>query len=198
METMASKPGRTNCVSVSMSGAQCDLIAAKLKEEEKTNPDRRKVLERTIVASSPRMQRYHWGTVQVAPSRRQGAIYLAKGSRFRVRVEGWVGDVVKLEDGWEFCDPNDCNGQIVIAVWSSRPPEETIWGPPPMESGHEHTYWIEYVGPRTGASPRRAGPFGCTIDPVDHAMSDAGFSQPGWDGGYVLLDPNDNVVESNS
>lgn len=193
MATAASRPGRIHC----MSGAQCELISAKLKEEEKTNPERRKVLQRFIVPPSPRMQRYHWGTVQVAPSRRQGAIYLAK-DRFRVRVEGWVGDIVKLEDGWEFCDPDDCNGQIVIAIWSSRPPEDTIWGPPPMESGHENTYWVEYVGPRTGAIPRRAGPFGCTVDPVDYAMSDAGFSQPGWDGGYVLLDSDDNVVESNS
>jgi hypothetical protein len=189
--------GATSERSNRMSGTQCELIAMKLQEEEKENPGRRKVLERTIVAAAPRMQRYHWGTVQVSPGKRQGAIYLAK-DRFRVRVEGWVGDIVELENGWEFCDPDDCNGQIVIVVWSSRHPDETIWGPPPMESGHEHTYWIEYVGPRTGTVPRRAGPFGCTGDPVDHAMSDAGFSRPGLDGGYTILDSEDNVVELNA
>lgn len=180
-----------------MSGSQCDLIAMKLQEEEKTNPNRRKVLERVVVATGPRMQRYHWGTVQVFPGRRQGAIYLAK-DRFRVRVEGWAGDLVKPEKGWDFCDPDDCNGQIVIATWSNRHPSETIWGPPPMESGHENTYWVEYVGPRTGPIPRRTGPFGCTVDPADHAMSDGGFTQPGWDGGYTILDSGDNVVELNA
>ena len=184
---------RENC----MNGAQCEIIATKLQAEEKSNPGRRKVLERTIVAKGPRMQRYHWGTVQTYPNRRQGAIHLAK-DRFRVRVEGWVGDIVKPDEGWEFCDPSDCNGQIVIVVWSSRHPAETLWGEPPMESGHENTYWIEYVGPRTGPTPRRAGPFGCTGDPVDHAMSDGGFTQPGWDGGYTILGRHDNVVETNA
>lgn len=188
------RPGRVAC----LDGAQCEIIAAKLKDEEKSNPERRKVLERTIISDGPRLQRYHWGSIQVNPKGRQGAIYLAKKERFRVRVEGWEGDLVKPEKGWDFCDPSDCNGQIVIAVWSNRHPSETIWGPPPMESGHENTYWIEYVGPRTGSTPRRAGPFGCTGDPVDHAMEDGGFSQPGWDGGYTILDSRDNVVELNA
>lgn len=189
------KSGRA--CSTSLNGAQCELIAMKLKEEEKTNPERRKVLERVIVSTGPRMQRYHWGTVQVSPGRRQGAIYLAK-DRFRVRVEGWEGDVVKPEKGWDFCDPDDCNGQIVIVTYSQRNPSETLWGPAPEESGHENTYWVEYVGPRTGPIPRRSGPFGCTVDPADHAMTDGGFSQPGWDGGYTILDPNDQVVELNA
>jgi len=194
MNGAPARPGRSSC----MSGeSQCEIIALKLQEEEKTNPERRKVLERVVVATGPRMQRYHWGSVQVFPSRRQSAIYLKK-DRFRVRVEGWEGDIVKPEKGWDFCDPDDCNGQIVIATWSNRNPAETLWGPVSEDSGHENTYWVEYVGPRTGPINRRSGPFGCTVDPADHAMSDGGFTQPGWDGGYAILDPHDNVVELNA
>jgi len=193
MSASTEQSGRPTCAKET----QCERISKQLHEEEKLNPERRKVLQRVVLPHGPRMQRYHWGSVLTSPSRRQGAIYLAK-DRFRVRVEGWVGDLVKPEDGWEFCDPSDCNGQIVIAIWGSRHPSETIWGPPPMESGHEDTYWVEYVGPRTGPTPRRAGPFGCTVDPVDYAMDDGGFSQPGWDGGYVLLDRDDKVVDLNA
>lgn len=166
----------------------------KLQQEEQGDPERRKVLERVVVAPTIHLQRHHWGTVQASPGGRQGAAYLAKG-RFRVRVEGWVRDIVKPENDWRFCDPDDCNGQIVIVVWSSRRPEDTVWGAAPEESGHEKTYWVEYAGPWTGQTPRRAGPFGCTGDPVDHAKEDAGFSSPGDDGGYAIFDADGSVVQ---
>lgn len=178
-----------------MGASECELIAMKLKEEEKENPNRRKVLERVVVAATLDPQRHHWGTVQAFPGMRQGAAYLAK-DRFRVRVEGWVGDVVIPAEGWRFCDAEDCNGEIVIVTWSNRPPEDTSWGPAPKKSGHENSYWIEYVGQWSGATPRVAGPFGCTEDPVDHAMDDAGFREPGVDGGYALFDSRGNVVKT--
>lgn len=174
--------------------AECEIIALKLKEEEKTNPSRRKVLERVILPPSWKPQYHHWGTALPAPGRIESAVCLAK-DRFRIRIEGWEGDRIRLAKGWAYSDPDDCDGQIVIATWSKRAPSHTAWGPAPKRSGHENTYWIEYFGPRTGGLIRRAGPFGCTSDPVDHAMSDAGFSEPGSDGGYAILDSDDNVIK---
>jgi hypothetical protein len=65
-----------------------------------------------------------------------------------------------------------------------------------QDSNHEHSYWVEYVGPLTDGRTRRAGPFGCTGDPVDHAMEDGGFTEPGVDGGYVIFDSEGNVVDT--
>lgn len=180
-----------------LSGAatQCELIAMKLAQEEKSNPNRRKVLERVVMPPLRVPQFHHWGAVRPAAVGPEGYFCLAK-DRFRVRVEGWRHDEIELARGWDFCDPEDCNGQIVIAVWSRRTPSQTMWGPAPVESGHENTYWIEYFGSNTGGLVRRAGPFGCTEDPVDHAMDDGGFSEPGVDGGYILLDSQDNVIKS--
>jgi hypothetical protein len=42
---------------------------------------------------------------------------------------------------------------------------------------------------------RRAGPFGCTGDPGEHAMEDAGFTTPGEDGAYVIFDQNGEVAD---
>lgn len=174
---------------------ECELIALKLKEEEKANPNRRKVLERVVVSPKSAVQRHHWGAVYPRPGGRQNSVCLAK-DRFRVRVEGWEGDLVVPQGEWRLADPEDCNGQIVIAVWTPhRMTQETSWGPIPTYSGHPHSYWIEYAGPLTGGVIRRAGPFGCTGDPVDHAMEDAGFTEPGKDGGYVIFDEYDDVVD---
>lgn len=167
---------------------QCQLIAAKLMEEEKSNPNRRKVLERVIVSANVPIERHYWGYVRPRPGPEQGTAYLSKG-RFRVRVEGWAADEVVPQNGWEFCDPEDCDGQIVLAVWSpGRDSSATGWGEVSQDSGHEDTYWVEYVGPLTGGETRRAGPFGCTVDPVAHAMEDGGFERAGVDGDYVIFD----------
>lgn len=183
------------CAPKGLSGSSCELIAMKLQEEEKTNPNRRKVLERVVVPQVHVPQFHHWGVVRPYGEGPEGFFCLAK-DRFRVRVEGWRHDEIQLAKDWEFTDPDDCNGEIVIAVWSKRTPSRTLWGPAPRESGHEHTYWIEYFGPNTGSLIRRAGPFGCTGDPVDHAKEDAGFSEPGVDGGYIILDSEDNVIQT--
>lgn len=176
-------------------GGSCEMIAMKLRQEEKTNPNRRKVLERVIVAPGEKIQRHHWGTVRPRPGSSESAVCLAKG-RFRVRVEGWAQDVVVPSGDWEFTNPDDCNGNIVLAVWTpDRQPGESGWGEAPEKSGHERTYWVEYVGPLTGGKIRRAGPFGCTGDPVDHAMEDGGFTKAGVDGGYAIFDEEGNVVD---
>lgn len=176
-------------------GTECELIAAKLKEEEKLDPNRRTVLERVILSPYQGEQVHHWGVAYPKPGPVQGAICLIKG-RLRVRVEGWQGDRVKPAPGWEFAPLDECTGQIVIAVWTpDRDTSESEWGEIDADSGHENTYWVEYVGPRTGMGPRRAGPFGCTGDPAEHAMDDAGFQEPGTDGGYAIFDEEGQPVE---
>lgn len=176
-------------------GGSCELIAMKLKEEEKKNPERRKVLERVVVSPNVKVQKHHWGIVRPKPGPKESAVCLKK-DRFRVRVEGWANDVVVPAGDWEFCDPDDCNGNIVIAVWpEDRRTEDTGWGEIQQDSGHEHSYWVEYVGPKSNGQMRRAGPFGCTGDPVDHAMEDSGFTEPGVDGGYAIFDENGTVVD---
>lgn len=176
-------------------GGECEMIAMKMKEEEKKNPDRRKVLERVVVSPNAKIQKHHWGTVKPRPGSKESAICLAKG-RFRVRVEGWAEDVVIPVGDWEFADPEDCNGNIILAVWTGdRSTEGSGWGEISGDSGHERTYWVEYIGPLTDGMIRRAGPFGCTGDPVDHAKEDGGFSEPGVDGGYAIFDEEGNVVD---
>jgi hypothetical protein len=176
-------------------GGSCEMIAMKLLEEEKTDPNRRKVLERVVVSPDALIQKHHWGTVRPRPGYSESAVCLSKG-RFRVRIEGWAQDIVVPTGDWEFCDPDDCNGNIILAVWTpDRKPGETGWGDVSQDSGHEHTYWVEYVGPLTGGKIRRAGPFGCTGDPVDHAMEDGGFKKAGVDGGYAIFDEQGNVVD---
>lgn len=51
------------------------------------------------------------------------------------------------------------------------------------------------MGPLSGGVVRRAGPFGCTGDPVDHAMEDSGFTEAGKDGGYVIFDEDGKVAD---
>lgn len=123
--------------------------------------DKRKILERVLVCPTGRTQRHHWGEVTPSWGRREGAVCLAK-DRFRVRIEGWAGDVVVAAPGWERVSAGDCDARRSIAVWEpwGVRPRMTPYGPIPADSGHEETYWIEYLGTLTGGVPRGAGPFG--------------------------------------
>lgn len=193
-----SRNGRVPHHECGLNGKECELIAAKLKEEEKSDPNRRTVLERVVLSPYQEEQIFHWGAAYPKPGGAEAATCLKKG-RFRVRVEGWEGDRILPSNGWTFADPSDCEGQIVIAVWTpDRDTSDTQWGEVDPDSGHEKTYWVEYVGPATGSSSRRAGPFGCTGDPVDHAMEDGNFTSAGEDGGYVIFDAYGQPVEVNA
>lgn len=123
--------------------------------------DKKKVLERVIVAPTLKAERHHWGTVVPSGRGAESATCLMKG-RFRVRVEGHAGDRVEAAEGWERAPIEECEARKEIAVWEpcARAPRETSFGPVPRESGHDETYWIDYVGPLTGGTCRRAGPFG--------------------------------------
>jgi len=121
-----------------------------------------KVLERVIVGASVQVQKHHWGEVLPARGPNQSAVCLAK-DRFRVRIEGRTGDRVIPGPGWDIAPIKDCeDAPIQIAVWQpcESPPRRTSYGPIPETSGHEETYWVEYVGPFTKGTCRRAGPFG--------------------------------------
>lgn len=123
--------------------------------------DKRKILERVIVSPAPTVQRHHWGEVRPGYGPIQSAICLAK-DKFRVRVEGWTGDVVIAREGWTRVPTSECEARKQIAVWSPSDvaPRSTEYGPVPGGSGYEDSYWIEYLGPLTGGVIRVAGPFG--------------------------------------
>lgn len=123
--------------------------------------DKAKVLERVVLSRSPHTRVHHWGTVEVVPGPLEAGVCLAK-EKHRVRVEGWRGDVVRPAPGWEKISVRECMARNVIGVWEAcgADPRVTAFGPIPARSGHEETYWIEYVGPLTGGVCRRAGPFG--------------------------------------
>jgi hypothetical protein len=124
--------------------------------------DKAKVLERVIVSRDRRPQRYHWGTVTPVSFGGDSGVCLARGD-WRVRVEGWSGDRISLSDGWVFVGQDKCfTARNEIAVWEpcSLSPRDTPFGPVPLYSGHENTIWVEYVGPLTEGTCRRAGPFG--------------------------------------
>lgn len=174
-------------------GGDCQLIAMKLKKDAEKDSMKRQVLERVIVSPIPEVERHHWGTVRPNVGPEEGAVFLKK-DRFRVRVEGWKGDVVVPQGDWELTDEEDCVGGINIGVYTPQTKRTTTYGPLNMDSGHDESYWVEYAGPLTEGLIRRAGPFGCTGDPVDHAMEDAGFTEPGKDGGYVIFDSSGQVV----
>lgn len=181
--------GRHHC---GMAGT-CELIRMKMEEDEKKDPNARKVLERTLISDLP-VERHYWGIVTPDPNG-PDSICLAKG-RFRVRAEGVNGISVDPQNGWAIVADGDCWGSINIAVYdrsiaSARLTEADL----NQDSGHENSYWVEYVGPLTDGRTRRAGPFGCTGDPVAHAMEDGGFHEPGVDGAYIILDPQGNVVD---
>lgn len=124
--------------------------------------DKAKVIERVLVAARPAVQRHHWGEVRPGRSLTAATVCLKKGL-FRVRCEGWADDVVTAAPGWEMSSSDEClTARNEIAVWepAGELPRKTHFGAVPSSSGHEHTYWIEYVGPLTGGIMRRAGPFG--------------------------------------
>jgi hypothetical protein len=160
-------------------------------DEEKRKP---KLIERVILSPDRGLKEYNWGEVDCAGSGAEGSVCLKKG-RLRVRVEGWAGDVVLPGPGWEFAD--DCVDSVnVIAVWDAPGfPRGTSFGAIPKKSRHPLTYWVEYVGPKTGGRIRRAGPFGCPFDTTDHAIEDAGIRERGVDGELVIFDSDGDVVD---
>lgn len=177
-------------------GATCELIKMKMEEDEKNNPDARRVLERVLVYGSG-LERHYWGDVWTPDvvNGEYDQVCLTKG-RFRVRVEGKPGMQVTPKGGWAVAPDGECWGSINIAVYdtamSQAGLEEADLN---QDSGHEKSYWVEYWGPNTQGRVRRAGPFGCTGDPVEQAMDDGGFSEPGVDGGYRIYGP-EGLVES--
>lgn len=174
-------------------GGGCSAIAMQLKKEAEKDPFKRQVLERVIVSASSKVERHHWGWVRPRVGPEQAAVFLAK-DRFRIRVEGWKGDEVVPTNGWDFTTEDNCDGGIKISVFEPEGNRETNYGPLNSDSGHEGSFWVEYTGPLTDGRVRRAGPFGCTGDPVEHAMEDAGFTEAGKDGGYVIFDSSGKVV----
>ncbi len=176
-------------------GGDCELIRMKLEEEEKKDPGARQVLERVLVSPDVDIERHAWGTVMPRPDTPPASTCLVKG-RFRVRVEGWEGDSVVPQNGWTKDETKECWGSINIAVYAADlDPTRVRDAELNQDSGHGKSYWVEYAGPLTGGKTRRAGPFGCTSDPVEHAKEDAGFREAGQDGGYVLFDQAGDVVE---
>lgn len=153
-----------------------------------------KLVERVILVERRGVRQHWWGSVNCNPGGSQASTCLKKG-RLRVRVEGWQGDVVEPAEGWEFS--NDCEeGSLnVIAVMETGAEiRETGFGPVPEKSRHKETYWVEYIGPKTGGMIRRAGPFGCPLDTKDHAIDDGGIKEKGQDGDYVLLNMDGQEV----
>lgn len=176
-------------------GATCELIKMKMEEDEKSNPDARRVLERVLVYG-PGTERHYWGDVQTPDvvNGEYDQVCLQKG-RFRIRVEGVPGMVVTPTNGWEKAPDGECWGSINIGVYDLRMSQEGVAEADlNQDSGHEKSYWVEYWGPNTAGQVRRAGPFGCTGDPVEHAMDDGGFQEARVDGGYRIYGP-EGLVE---
>lgn len=172
----------------------CELIRMKMEEDEKKDPNARKVLERVLISDLP-VEHHYWGIVTPSPGGPDN-VCLSKG-RFRVRAEGNGGISVAPQNGWEIAPDGDCWGSINIAVYDRSEAADRVQAADlNQDSNHEHSYWVEYVGPLTDGRTRRAGPFGCTGDPVDHAMEDGGFTEAGVDGGYVIFDSDGNVVDT--
>ncbi len=123
--------------------------------------DKAKVIERVIVSPVNRIQRFHWGTVTPTSFFGNKATCLSKGE-WRVRVEGWGGDRITVEDGWRVAEGSCENARNEIAVWELMKGKlrDTGFPPIPIDSGHEETFWIDYKGPLTEEIYRRAGPFG--------------------------------------
>jgi hypothetical protein len=123
--------------------------------------DKKKVLERVIVCPLVEVERHHWGEVRPSRGPVQAAVCLAK-DRFRVRVEGWLNDVINANPGWRRVPLEECEARVQIAVWQpcGLPPRRTSYGSVPQESGYNETYWVEYIGLLTDGACRVAGPFG--------------------------------------
>ncbi len=124
--------------------------------------DKAKILERVILSEIPEIQHYHWGMAVAAPQTPQAARCLTKGE-WRVRVEGWEGDVIEPAPGWRMTTSSMCEtarNEIAVYEASSKPIRSTGFDPIKLYSVHENSFWIEYVGPMTNWRTRRAGPFG--------------------------------------
>lgn len=159
-------------------------------EEEKK---RVKLIERIILPAEAGMKNYYWGEVDCMGRGPESSVCIEKG-RFRVRIEGWAGDIVRLVNGWEFS--RDCEQAInTIGVWEPGMDRQTPFGPVPDRSIHEETFFVEYVGPNTGGRIRRAGPFGCPLDTRDHGIEDGGITKLGVDGDVVMFDGDGNLVD---
>jgi len=127
---------------------------------ESPNPIKKVVLERVILSREP-LQGHYWGTVKPSSSMTPSSVCLSK-DRFRIRVEGWKGDLVVPKGDWKKVSDESCRGDMEIAVWEpcGSEPRRTLFGPIPKNSGMSETYWVEYTGPLTGGVCRTAGPFG--------------------------------------
>lgn len=124
--------------------------------------DKAKVIERVIVTPGSEVSRYHWGSIRPGRSGVLGSSCLSKG-KFRVRIEGFMDDRVEINPDWRRVSMSMCvSARNEIAVWEpcAEQPRDTGFPPVPMDSGHEHTIWVEYTGPLTGGTCRKAGPFG--------------------------------------
>lgn len=159
-------------------------------------PGMPKFIERVIVCPKDRVQRHHWGSVRPRFGPIEACTCLSNG-KWRVRVEGWEGDDVAPADGWRRVSIAECRAAVEVGVWepASEDPRRTAWGRIPEGTRQDGSYWIEYTGPRTDGVVRRAGPFGCDGDTVEHALDDGAIVQPGVDGGYVLLDADGNAIK---
>lgn len=124
--------------------------------------DKAKIIERVIVTPEFRTQKFHWGTVTPTSFDIPACTCLIKGE-WRARIEGWVGDEITLTDGWSLAPKSQCvHARNEIGVWAPCSSTHRHTGFPPVSlySVHDHSYWVEYFGPLTEGTCRRAGPFG--------------------------------------
>lgn len=162
-------------------------------KETEEQKKRIKLIERIILPKEQGTKTYYWGDVDCAGRGNENAVCLEKG-RFRIRVEGFEGDVIRPGDGWEVIE--DCGEDAIneIGVWEPSQDRPTAYGPIPDASIHEETYFVEYVGPNTKGKIRRAGPFGCPMDTRDHGIDDGGIKDLGVDGDVAMFDIDGNPV----
>jgi hypothetical protein len=164
--------------------------APKESEEERK---RVKLLERVILPAEEGMKTYYWGEVDCMGGGPESSVCLEKG-RFRVRVEGFAGDIVRPINGWTYSE--DCGDAInTVGIWDRDYERPTEFGPIPERSIHHDTYFVEYIGPNTDGRVRRAGPFGCPNDTRDEGIEDGGIQDLGVDGEVVMFDDEGNAVD---
>jgi hypothetical protein len=163
-------------------------------KETEEQKKRVKLRERIVLPADPGIKSYYWGEVDCMGRGPEGSVCLEKG-RFRVRIEGWAGDIVRPVNGWKYA--KDCEKESIneIGVWEPGMDRQTMYGPIPEESIHPDTYFVEYIGPNTGGRVRRAGPFGCPLDTRDHGIEDGGITKLGVDGDVAMFDGEGNPVE---
>lgn len=159
-------------------------------EEEKK---RVKLLERIILSAEEGLKTYYWGEVDCAGRGPESSVCLEKG-RFRIRIEGFAGDIVRPVNGWKYS--KECDDAInEVGIWEPGHERATQFGPIPERSIHPDTYFVEYVGPNTEGRIRRAGPFGCPMDTRDEGIEDGGITDLGVDGEVAMFDGEGNSVD---